>query len=40
MSVETLDEMGSNGRKIVETYDQPLLVDKLCEIITYVQEKK
>jgi len=36
MDQEELDAMGQSGRKVAESYDQPALVDKLCEAINYV----
>ena len=35
-----IKEMGQNGRKPAEMYDQPLLVDKLCEVFAYIDGKK
>ncbi|MCI9380191.1 MAG: glycosyltransferase family 4 protein [Dorea sp.] len=38
LSEEEIDQMGSNGRKVAEMYDQPILVDSLCEVINYVMK--
>lgn len=34
---EVIKQMGINSRKVAEMYDQPELVDKLCEVIEYVK---
>lgn len=31
-----IQKMGRNSRKVAEMYDQPQLVDKLCEVIDFV----
>ena len=36
LSEEEITRMGNNGRKVAEMYDQPELVDKLCEVIDFV----
>ena len=36
LSEEEITKMGKNGRKVAEMYDQPILVDKLCEVIDFV----
>lgn len=36
LSNEEISQMGRNGRKVAEMYDQPELVDKLCKVIDYV----
>lgn len=36
LSEEEITQMGKNGRKVAEMYDQPELVDKLCEVIDFV----
>lgn len=36
---EQLDEMGNNGRRVAEAYDQPGLVDKLCEVFDFIKSK-
>ncbi len=36
LSDEEIKRMGQNSRKVAEMYDQPQLVDKLCEVINYV----
>ncbi|MCR4939004.1 MAG: glycosyltransferase family 4 protein [Treponemataceae bacterium] len=36
LSDEEITQMGENGRKVAEMYDQPELVDKLCEVINFV----
>lgn len=40
MSGKRLAEMGRNSRKTAETYDQPILANKLCEVIHYVERNK
>ena len=37
---EEIELMGKNGRKVAEMYDQPELVDKLCEVIEYTTKQK
>ncbi|MCI8483217.1 MAG: glycosyltransferase family 4 protein [Lachnospiraceae bacterium] len=37
---EELEAMGRNSRKTAEAYDQPVLVDHLCEVIQYVMKRK
>ena len=36
LSEDEIAKMGQNGRKVAEMYDQPELVDKLCEVIDFV----
>ena len=33
-----LENMGKNARRAAEDYDQPALVDKLCEVFTYLSQ--
>lgn len=33
---DEIEQMGKNSRKVAEMYDQPELVDKLCEVIEFV----
>lgn len=40
LSAEELFTMGENARKAAEDYEQPALVDKLCEVFTYIEQKK
>ena len=40
LSADELFTMGENARKAAEDYDQPALVDKLCEVFTYIEQKK
>ena len=40
LSQEEIMQMGKNGRKVAEMYDQPQLVDKLCEVIDFVRKRK
>lgn len=40
MSEEEIAQMGQNGRKVAEMYDQPQLVDKLCEVLEYATSRK
>lgn len=35
---DEIKKMGQNGRKVAEMYDQPELVDKLCEVINFVKQ--
>lgn len=37
---EEIKQMGKNSRKVAEMYDQPELVDKLCEVIEYAVKQK
>lgn len=36
LSEEDIKQMGNNGRKVAEMYDQPELVEKLCKVIDFV----
>ena len=36
LSDEEIRRMGNNSRKVAEKYDQPELVDKLCEVVDFV----
>lgn len=36
LTEEEILQMGRNGRNVAEMYDQPELVDKLCEVIDFV----
>ena len=38
MQEKELYEMGKRARKVAEAYDQPFLVDKLCEVFYYVEK--
>lgn len=40
MNTAELAEMGKRARKTAEMYDQPILVDKLEEVFTYVSSRK
>ena len=35
-----LYEMGKRARKVAESYDQPFLVDKLCEVFHYIENNR
>ena len=39
LSQEELETMGRNSRKTAELYDQPYLVDRLCEVFDYVEKQ-
>lgn len=36
LSKAEITQMGLNGRKVAEMYDQPQMVDKLCKVIDYI----
>ncbi len=38
LSDDEINEMGRNSRNVAEMYDQPQLVDKLCEVIDFVKK--
>jgi hypothetical protein len=38
MDPERRRAMGANARKCAEMYDQPQLVDRLCEVLEFVTE--
>lgn len=38
LSKDEILKMGQNSRKVAEMYDQPHLVDKLCEVIQFVSK--
>ena len=38
LSDDEIAKMGRNSREIAEMYDQPVLVDKLCEVIGFVMK--
>lgn len=40
LSEEEIAKMGENGRKVAEMYDQPQLVDKLCEVLKHTLSRK
>ncbi len=39
MDNEAVDHMGQNSRRVAEMYDQPILVDKLCEVFDFISSK-
>lgn len=38
LNKDELKKMGQNSRRVAEMYDQPHLVDKLCEVIEFVRK--
>lgn len=40
MQEKELYEMGKRARKVAEAYDQPFLVDKLCEVFHYIEKNR
>ena len=40
LSEGEIEQMGKNGRKAAEMYDQPILVDTLCDVFSFVLDQK
>lgn len=40
LNKDELEQMGKNARSVAEMYDQPLLVDRLCDVLNFVLEKQ
>ena len=39
MSEYEIKELGNNGRKVAEMYDQPVLVDELINVLNFINER-
>lgn len=39
MSEYVIKELGNNGRKVAEMYDQPVLVDELINVLNFINER-